>query len=943
MMTRERWQHVESLYHATLALPASERPAFLREACGDDDVLRQEVESLLAQPASDPNFLAMPAVAIATHAVLRTGECVGPYQIVGAIDAGGMGEVYRAHDPHLARDVAIKILPEIFSGDPGRLARFEREAHVLASLSHPNIVAIYAVEPIETSRALVLELVDGPTLAERITGLTAKGSGLPIAETLAIARQIVNALEVAHEQGIVHRDLKPANIKITPAGVVKVLDFGLAKVVAGDASPEHTGDRVIGTPAYMSPEQARGQAVDKRTDIWAFGCVLFEMLTGTAAFKGDTVTDTLAAIVEHEPDWAALPASTPPAVRRLLRRCLEKDLKRRLRDIGDAQLELDDTATTAPAPVQRSRRAPLFWLLAGSIVIVALAAWRFSFDPMESRRAADRVSFVIPPPAGVKYGLLPIEPGPAASPDGRFVALMSPGAKGPLWLHTIATGEDRMLADTDDLDGAPFWSPDSQTIGFCAGGRLKTIEVSGPARSERVVGCASAANTSSWHASGGILMSSRDGGLIRVPPVGDVQKLTSGSVPDNMHRYSSWLPDGRHFVFLITRLTQPQTSGIYLGSIDGGEPTRVLADESRPIYVQGRKGRGALVFVRGATLMAQAFDESALTLGGEPVVLADGIGIGYGVKTASYTASPTLLVYRSSSNTSAKTQLTWADRAGRPTGVLNAQPVAIRSPRLSKDGSAMAYAQHDRQTGVFSLWQADVRSGLAQIVRKTTHSENSPVWSPDGHELAFQSNETGLFTLNVLTLGGASRLFPVTTKGVAGPSPDDWSDDGRWLLVSVPGELRAIRVDGSSAPIVVAKGRVGHARFSPNGKWIAYRSDESSGAPEVYVQAFPRADRAIRISTNGGFAPAWCCNGAELFYETPSGSVMSVAVRSGPSFEADPPTLLFAAPFLPGGNAGDYDVSKDGKRFLLNLSVGDTQTMTAVLNWMDVLDRQRSR
>src|SRR5262249_3201493 len=335
------------------------------------------------------------------------------------------------------------------------------------------------------------------------------------------------------------------------------------------------------------------------------------------------------------------------------------------------------------AVVQRSRRASLFWLLATSIVVLALAAWRFAFASAPSRPADDRVSFAIPPPSGVRYGLLPIEPGPAASPDGRFVVFMSPGAKGPLWLHTTATGEDRILSGTEDSN-APFWSPDSRTIAFCVGGRLKSIEVSGPARSERAVGCAPAGNTSSWHSSGGILMSSHDGGLIRVPPAGDVQKLTSGSVPANMHRYSSWLPDGRHFVFLITRPKQPQTSGIYLGSVDGGEPTRLLADESRPIYVAWRKRRGALLFVRGTTLMVQDFDEHRVTVEGERVALADGIGIGYGVKPESYPASPTLLVFRNSSNTSARTQLTWADRAGRHTTMLTPQPAAIRAPRLSK-------------------------------------------------------------------------------------------------------------------------------------------------------------------------------------------------------------------------------------------------------------------
>jgi Tol biopolymer transport system component len=386
-MTSERWRRVEALYHAALALPASARPAFLREECAGDERLQQEVESLLEQPASDPNFLGTPAVAMTTRTVLRAGGSVGPYEIVGFLGSGGMGEVYRARDTKLRRDVALKILPDEFAHDPARLARFKREAQVLASLSHPHIGAIFGFEDSSDVHALVLELIDGPTLAERIAALRGKGSALPISEALAISRQIAEALEAAHDQGIVHRDLKPANIKITGGGMVKVLDFGLAKVVAGDAAAGHTGDRVVGTPKYMSPEQARGQTVDKRTDIWAFGCVLFETLTGSAAFTGDTVTDTLAAVIEREPEWTMLPAATPPAIRRLLRRCLEKDARRRLHDIADARLEIEEAQTpenVPPEPKTRGRLAP--WLLiAGGLVAAAgivAAERRFAARPV---------------------------------------------------------------------------------------------------------------------------------------------------------------------------------------------------------------------------------------------------------------------------------------------------------------------------------------------------------------------------------------------------------------------------------------------------------------------------------------------------------------------------------------------------------------------------------
>src|SRR5215471_2827738 len=384
MTTSERWRRVEALYHAALQRPPGERTAFLRVACADDAEMRLDVESLLAQPASDVGFLQTSALAVAARAVealpttLTVGQAVGPYTILGMLGAGGMGEVYRASDGQLGREVAIKLLPPAFLNDPDRLARFEREKRMLAALNHPNIAAIYTVEPIDSGRALVLELVEGPTLADRL-----ERGPLPLADALRIATQIVDALEAAHEKGIVHRDLKPANIKLRPDGTVKVLDFGLAKAVPRDDSMPDvksltlgtTGDRVIGTPAYMSPEQARGQVIDKRTDIWAFGCVLFEMLTGRAAFAGATVTDTLAAIIDQEPDWTSLPSATPSAVRRLLRRCLEKDAQRRLHDIADARLEIEEALAAKSETIESAtpRRGWPKALWVASVLVAALA------------------------------------------------------------------------------------------------------------------------------------------------------------------------------------------------------------------------------------------------------------------------------------------------------------------------------------------------------------------------------------------------------------------------------------------------------------------------------------------------------------------------------------------------------------------------------------------
>ena len=570
-MTPERWAAVERLYHSALQRDASERERFLAEACAGDDALRGEVKSLLAHDGSAA-FLSTPAAVQAGHVMssgLSIGHTVGQYVISAHLGAGGMGEVYRARDQKLGRDVAIKILPTVFTSDQERLARFAREARILAALNHPHIGAIYGVEDTGPVRALVLELVDGPTLADRI-----QHGRIPVAEALKIARQIADALEAAHEKGIVHRDLKPANIKVTPDGVVKVLDFGLAKAASGDTgadpsqSPTITvaGTRegvLLGTAAYMSPEQARGQAVDKRADIWAFGCVLYEMLTGRAAFPGSSVSDTLVAILERTPDWTALPNATPAAIQRLLQRCLEKDSKLRLHDIVDGRIEIDDALRAKqsdPAPQLRSR-----WLklaAAGAVVIsVALGGWAVSRLRQPAAEAPVLRLQINPPDGGQFDRLGAFSPSLALSPDGRTAVFgATVDGKRALWLRSLDDTKARPLSGTQNATW-PFWSPDGKSIAFFSQGKLWRIDIAGGnpfaiCDLTRIMGGV-------WAPDGRILVGIFGGTLASVPASGGtLSPLTAldMSMGDRAHVWPQLLPGG-HFLYWAAS-SKPEHNGV---------------------------------------------------------------------------------------------------------------------------------------------------------------------------------------------------------------------------------------------------------------------------------------------------------------------------------------------------------------------------------------------
>jgi eukaryotic-like serine/threonine-protein kinase len=966
----ERWKRVEILYHAALQRPRGERAAFLGEACAGDEALRLEVESLLAQPASDAGFLGTPALAVAARgvgpqssgAMLAAGHALGPYTILGLLGAGGMGEVYRARDSQLGREVAIKMLPAAFLGDPDRLARFERESRVLASLNHPNIAAIYAVEPIDAGRALVLELVEGPTLAERL----ARGP-VPLDEALRISTQIADALEAAHEKGIVHRDLKPANIKLRPDGPVKVLDFGLAKAVATDASSPDltksptvsaggTGDRVIGTPAYMSPEQARGQAVDKRTDIWAFGCVLFEMLTGRPAFAGPTITDTLAAVIEREPDWALLAVATPASLQRLLRRCLEKDPKRRLRDIGDARLDIQeafDQPDVRPQHVSRSKLPVRTWApIAATLLVVAGigSLW------LDRRGLSDtRVirSSIIPP---ANLANLPPQR-LALSPDGRRLAVTAPDATGRtvLWVRSLDGAAAQPLVGTDGAM-TPFWSPDGRTIAFftSADGKLKRVDASGGAV---LTVTDSLPIGGTWNSDGVILLVQEPGTLSRVSASdGTARPVVRMGV--GMSIGSPWfLPDGRHFLYDVGTGGN-KVVGVYVGSLDSTERTRLLDEGANAQYAAGQ-----LLFTRGDTLLAQPFDLARLTLTGEAVPLAEGVQT-YASNLGAFSVSQNgILLFQNAR--SEESRLAWYNRAGQQTATVGERINSTwgSETALSPDSRSAVVVVSEDGRSANDLWVFDTREGLRNRLTFDPAREHMPVWSADGRTVAFGRQGKAGFDVFRKAANGSGAEELLLSDG-SQDFPESWSPDGRFLTYDVGDppppnrrDLWVLPLEGDRKPFPLMRTPFAEmqSQFSPDGRWIAFASNES-GRFEVYVTAFadrpkggegqrsPNPTPKWQVSTTGGIHPRWRRDGRELFYLAGDTLMAASVAADANHFSVGRVERLFdARPVHPANNANlpftVYDVSADGQRFLIN-TVDDSAgvaPLTLIVNWPALL------
>ena len=725
-LTPERNAQVEQICQSALDLDGTSRAAYLVESCGDDAELRREVESLLAHERSAQHFIEEPALDAAARTLSTDdllGEWIGPYEVVSLLGSGGMGDVYRARDPQLGRDVAIKVLPTVFLGDPERLARFHREARVLASMNHPHIGAIYGVEQDPAGRpALVLELVEGPTLAERLRESRAR-SGLPVAEALAIASQIGRALEAAHDKGIIHRDLKPANITLTANGTVKVLDFGLAKVAgpvdgAADRLPtalpisEIRPNVILGTAAYMSPEQARSATVDKRTDVWALGCVLFEMLCGQRPFDGASTADTLARILEREPDWSALRADTPPSIRMLLQRCLRKDPEQRLHDVADVRIEIDECHLTAPrAPAGMRRTRPLIWIMTAVVVATSLLAMVL-VQLRAPESPSELFEFPVGPPDNLtfpgSYG------GFAVAPDGRqLVVIAASDNRKSLWVRPIGAPRYRQIPGTE---GAlfPFWRPDGLEIGFFAGGKLKTVPLRGGLPTivcdapDRHEGSGRDEVGGTWNRDDVIVFMSSALTLQRVQARAGATPvaITTLAKGETAHRWPSFLPDGRRFLYLA--LGRPGDLGeLRIGSLDGTASMSLGHYESNARYSAGH-----LLFLSGRQLVARRFDASTGKVMGPPVPVVTTPPFNEWNRLGAFSASESgALATHPGGPILTDQRLTWRDRHGRTAGTIG-ELGRFPTLDLSPDGKRVAVSLV-KGAAASDIWIIDIARGDA--------------------------------------------------------------------------------------------------------------------------------------------------------------------------------------------------------------------------------------
>ncbi|MGH9792088.1 MAG: protein kinase domain-containing protein, partial [Candidatus Acidiferrales bacterium] len=911
------------------------------------------------------------------------------FSIVAQLGAGGMGEVYRATDTKLGRDVALKVLPSAFAQDGQRMARFRREAHVLASLNHPHIAAIYGLEeaggtgfqPAHSESqaqakslchfALVMELVEGPTLAERITQ-----SAFPLDEALPIARQIVEALEYAHDRGVIHRDLKPANIKLTPDGSAKLLDFGLAKALAGDSSSDADVSNsptlsmaatkagiILGTAAYMPPEQARGKSVDRRADIWSFGCVLYEMLTGSRAFVGEDVSETLAAIIRGEPDWTALPLAPRHPIRTLLRRCLEKDAKRRLQAIGEARVTIEDylanpsaaeaaaaADVTAPAPAGvKTARATRVALAVAAVATVAALLLGIAYfrRPTEQPRVV-RASIPAPENTIFDFAGSPFAGPVAVSPDGRLLAFAAHSGNNPqrLWVRAIDSVTAQPLPSTDGA-AFPFWSPDSRSIGFFALGKLKRIEVGG---GPPVSLCDTFEGRSgTWNRDGVILYSpDATSPLHSVPATGGACRQVTQLDPargESTHRWPHFLPDGRHFLYLA-RVgfggSAFEGTAIMLGSLDGAPPRALIDAASNAVYASGH-----ILFARESVLMAQPFDSDRLEFTGDAFPIVEQMHYDPSFSRGVFSVSENGVLVYQTGQSRAGTKLTWFDRSGKQVGVLGDEAMYV-DLSISPDHSKVAVTVSDPRIGPPDLWIYELARGLRTRFTFTPSVESHPAWAPDSMRLAYRATNKGIPDLFQKSLAGAGHEAPLLESNIA-KYPGSWSSNGRYLAYEVRGAgpttgndiwVLPIAENGKPAPFLETPFREGQPHFSPDGRWIAYISDESSRY-EVYVAPFPGPGRKWQISTSGGDQPRWRRDGKEIFYLANNSAITAVEVSArGETFEVGAAKSLFQTLPLRRGSA--YDVTGDGQRFLVNLLPQEQSSdpMTLVINWPAALPRK---
>jgi Tol biopolymer transport system component len=955
-MNPSEWARANKIFHRAVLLPETARRAFIVRECAGDAELCAEVESLV-QCHRDGTLSRGPEIPAGTR--------IGVYEITGFIDAGGMGEVYRAKDTRLKRDVALKILPESFATDPDRLARFQREAEVLASLNHPHIAAIYGIEESDSVRALVMELVEGEDLSQRI----ARGP-ISIDEALPIARQIAEALEAAHEQGIVHRDLKPANIKVRPDGTVKVLDFGLAKLTETGASGPSGGDAtlsptmtspamitgvgvLLGTAAYMSPEQAKGKPADKRSDIWAFGCVLYEMLSDQRAFKGDDISDTLAAILRQDIDWTALPASTPASVRGLIARCLDRDVRRRLRDIGEARIVLSDPAPAegavggvpALAPSQPLWRRTIPVVLSAIVAGVLASAATVYLTPSQAPLVVTRFPFTLG--EGQSITGAPNRQ-VAISPDGTQMAYT---ANQRLFLRSMSELEARPIAGTDTGVTGPVFSPDSRLVAFwsSADQTLKKVAVSGGAavticRADSPLGM-------SW-GTDGIVFGQPNKGIMRVSANGGSPEMLV-SVKDGEEAYGPQiLPGGETVLFTLATGTAAERwdkAQIVTQSLRSGERKTLVDGGSDGRYVP----TGHLVYAIAGVVFALPMDLRRLEVTGGPVPIVEGLRRTGGNITgaAQFDFSDTgSLVYLpgSISATAFQSDLALIDRKG---GVepLKLPPGPYQHPRAAPNGTQIAFATDDGKEAIVWIYEL----GRTTSMRRLTFGGKNrfPIWSADGQRVAFQSDregDLGIFWQPADGSGAAERL----TKPEQGTShvPESWSPKGeRFLFGVTKGSSVSLwtfsLLDRKATPFADVQSRSPtNAAFSPDGRWVAYTVTE--GVAGIYVQPFPATGAKYLLSKSTTVSPVWSRDGREIVSQPQGGQQAVQTITTQPSFSFSPPVLMRRGHMDFGFTSErNYDVMPDG-RILGVVAAGQTESagsttrqIQVVLNWFEELKR----
>ena len=962
-MTPEQWRHVERLYHAAQVEPPETRAAFLADACAGDDELRAEVESLLAH-SSSPGVLDQPLPDLAARLAKLTtepsawlGRRLGIYTVVSAIGSGGMGQVYRAHDTRLGRDVAIKVLPPVFTFYPERLARFEREARLLASLNHANIATIHGLEESGDVKALVMELVEGETLEARLARRSARGSGLDAQDALTIALQIVDALDAAHEKGIVHRDLKPTNVMITPDGVVKVLDFGLAKAsgageiarIEGYEEPVHlvTSDTrvgvILGTPAYMSPEQARGESVDRRTDIWAFGCLLYEMLSGRTLFESRATSEMVQPAMPTEPNLDALPRSTPEPIRRLLRRCLEKETRNRLRDIADARADINEALLhlrDAGKGIAQAQASLGYWrrifAYAGVAAVAAAVGWYAALPVAVGPAPVMRVSVATSTanPFALS-GFVDV----AMSADGTRFAYRS--ANGVIVRSRGDLGESLLRVDSGHL----FLSPDGQWLGYTGANSINKISIAGgPPIKLATTGPGVVAT---WGPNG--IVFADVNGLFRLSTDGGVpEKLPMMALnPGEQASFPELLPGGRS---VLVTVLPTRTSFVFRGMAHSAAARIDVVDlgtGARKTLIRGGgvarySPSGHLVYSARQTLHAVAFDVDRLEVRGEPVQVAENNA------SSDYAMSSDGSLIFVAGGASQDMHLVWVDRNGReePSGAPLGTYVY---PLLSPDGTRVALTVWNTSRADRDIWIWDLqRRNMEQFT--VDESDNSTIaWSADGRRLAFGSAR----------VGGVLNVFWQPSDGSGAPErllnsehvqmPMRFARDGR-LLVSaeVPGQSRnilALSLDGSQRTESIVHGPASDlsSDVSPDGRWLAYDSNES-GQYEVYVRPYPNADdgRWV-ISTAGGRQPVWSHDGRELFYRDFSGALIAVPVTLTSGFSAGRPVKLFDGGGFAGagpvGSSQTYDVAEDGRFLMLKKAAGADTSLVIVHNWFAELKR----